>query len=255
MKAYKEQLAPSTYEDGHALHLVVAAWDEPEPLDTKYGRGCSKAYPLSERFTADMHEVARNLAGRADDPSLYVSMFMGFNTYACTKDAYKPDSLNEAYYKALKDRYLEVLRIFHDEAPNARVSLGWDGWEARIDDRPERGGGPSMFKHFADVMRKSDFQSFGMRETDGSNMANVEAMVTTLGKYGPVMVAYHQPWEDPLPLFDREVRQLLTDDVLDTLVDRGLFAWSFTDGKPMSKSARVEKFLEDAVRTYGRKDR
>src|SRR5206468_12004712 len=69
------------------------------------------------------------------------------------------------YYRALKDRYLEAMAVFHQYAPNSRVSLGWGGWQARWD-APATGGGRSLFGYFADVMRASDFQSFQARSEE-----------------------------------------------------------------------------------------
>ena len=79
---------------------------------------------------------------------------------------------------ALKDRYIETLAVFHQNAPNAKVSLGWGGWQTRFDD-PSTGAGRSMFAYFADVMRASDFQSFQAMQTD-SNAADVRAMTHVL---------------------------------------------------------------------------
>ena len=70
-----------------------------------------------------------------------------------------PNAATNAYLRALKDRYLEARSAIRSAAPNAKVSLGWGGWQTRWDDAA-KGGGRSMFQYFADVMRASDFQSF-----------------------------------------------------------------------------------------------
>jgi hypothetical protein len=138
-----------------------------------------------------MRQLAQTFAGTAGGPPLYVTLFTEFQTYPCKDNAFNADAQTTAYYRALKDRYMETLAIFHQLAPNARVSLGWGGWQARFDD-PKTGAGRSMFAAFADVMRASDFQSFQAMQSD-SNVEDVRAMVRTLGVYGPVMLAHYKP--------------------------------------------------------------
>jgi hypothetical protein len=155
-----------------------------------------------------------------------------------------------AYYQALKDRYREALALFHQHAPNAKVSLGWGGWQARFD-KPSEGGGRSMFQHFADVMRESDFQSFQAMQSD-SNVEDVRAMVNALNDYGPVMLAHHKPNNGSQPTFDADVRAMPTDAYLAEMIRAGLFAWSFMDNKNLSGSESTYQFVKGAVQRYGR---
>jgi hypothetical protein len=98
-------------------------------------------------------------------------------------NAWNADPEATAYYRTLKDRHQSTRAIFHQLAPNARVSLSWGGWQARWDDRAT-GAGRSLFRHFADVLRGSDFQSFQAMATDG-NAGDIRAMVRVLGAYWP----------------------------------------------------------------------
>jgi hypothetical protein len=154
-----------------------------------------------------------------------------------------------AYYRALKDRYLEALAVFHQYAPNARVSLGWGGWQTRWDD-PAQGAGRSMFQYFDDVMRASDFQSFQAMQND-SNVEDVRAMTHLLGAYGPVMLAHYKPDNGSASTFEQDLRAMLTDAYLADVTSAGLFAWSFMDTKNLDGSASAYQFVKDAVGRYG----
>ena len=70
-----------------------------------------------------------HVRGPAQD-RLYVTLFAEFQTYPCIDNAWSPDPQTTAYYEALKDQYRSALAIFQKEAPKARVSLGWGGWQA-----------------------------------------------------------------------------------------------------------------------------
>ena len=230
------------------MHLIVFS-DVPEAqIQTQYGTACGRAYPLSDRFLDDMRQLAQTFAGAANGPPLYVTLFTEFQTYACVDNAWNPDAPTNAYYRALKDRYLETLAVFHQHAPNARVSLGWGGWQTRWDD-PSIGAGRSMFPYFADVMRASDFQSFQAMQSD-SNVADVLAMVQTLGAYGPVMLAHYKPDNSSQATFDADTQTLLTDSYLSEMTAAGLFAWSFMDQVNLGLEQSYQ-FVKGAVQRYG----
>jgi hypothetical protein len=248
MTSWKGDLVPQFYAHGYALHVIVYT-DEPEvQISTAYGPACGRPYPLSDRFLEDMRQIAGTFAGASTGPPLYVTLFTEFQTYACIDNAWNPDPPTNAYYRALKDRYLAALALFHQQAPNARVSLGWGGWQTRWDD-PSIGAGRSMFEYFADVMRQSDFQSFQAMQSD-SNVADVRAMVQTLGAFGPVMLAHYKPNNQSQETFEHDLRVMLTDVYLADVIDAGLFAWSFMDGKNLAADSIFE-LTRDAIRRYG----
>ena len=249
MTAWKRDVVPRAYARGYALHLIVFTGDPEGPVATRYGEACGRGYPLSSRFLDDMRKLARTFAGSADGPRLYVSLFTEFQTYPCTDNTWKADPRANAYYRAMKDRYRASLRVFHEHAPNARVSLSWGGWQARWDD-PAVGGGRSLFRHFADVMRASDFQSFQAMANDG-NTRDIRAMVRTLGSYGPVMLAHYKPDNGSPTVFESDMRAVLTDRYLAEVTRNGLFAMSFMDGASLG-SGEVYGFVERAVRRYAR---
>ena len=250
MTGWKNGLVPRAYAAGYALHLIVFS-DIPESqFATKYGAACGRPYPLSDRFLSDMRQLAQTFAGAAQGPPLYVTLFTEFQTYACKDNAWNPDAQSNAYYRALKDRYLETLAVFHQNAPNAQVSLGWGGWQTRFDD-PSTGAGRSMFPYFDDVMRASDFQSFQAMQSD-SNVADVRAMTHMLGAYGPVMLAHYKPNNGSASAFEQDLRAMLTDAYLADVTSAGLFAWSFMDTKNLDSSSTAYQLAKDAIVRYGR---
>ena len=226
MSKWRPTVVLPAYRRGFALHLIV--WDGgPEgPIDTPYGQACGRAYALSGQFLTDMRVLAQTFAGGGGD-RLYVTLFAEFQTYPCRDNAWAPDAATKAYYEKLKDQYRAALAIFHDEAPNARVSLGWGGWQAAWDN-PAVGGGRSMFAHFADVMRESSFQSFQSLDSPTA-VRDARAMTRALRPYGPVMLAFYKPRApSPAVLYGR-LTTFLSASNLRQLQGEGLFALSFMD--------------------------
>ncbi len=259
LTSWRDSLVPDAYANGYALHLVVANWveDSPEvPFDTEYGPACGRREPLSDDFLKHMRTLARTFAGRADGPPLYVTVFHEVSAMACGYDGYYAHTpAATAYFEALKDRYLEVRDVFHTEAPNARVSLGWQSWQATLDDDPETGAGPSMFEHFADVLEASDFQSVVSKQPHG-NVEQIRRSVDILGEYGQVMVAGYGNKDVPPDVVDQDVRTLLTDESVADLTAAGLFAWSFNRELNLIEAGRsTYDFVKDAVRRTGRAPR
>jgi hypothetical protein len=249
MTRWRTTEVPRAYRAGFALHLVVWTGDPERSIATPYGDACGRAYPLSSRFVEDMRRLARTFAGDASGPPLYVTLFSEFQTYPCRDNAWSPDDATRAYYRALKDRYREALGAFHRLAPNARVSLGWGGWQARWDD-PAVGGGRSLFARFADVMRASDFQSFQAMDSTG-NAGDIFAMTSALGAYGPVMLAHYKPDDGSQPTFDADVRAILTDASVRRLRALGLFALSFMDTTNLDARPATFDFVKRAAARYG----
>jgi hypothetical protein len=139
--------------------------------------------------------------------------------------------------------------VFHQYAPNAKVSLGWGGWQARWSD-PTIGGGRAMIDYFADVLYNSDFQSFQAMESD-TNVNDVRAMVNILGAYGPVMLAHYKPNNGDQATFEADMSAMLNDSYLTEVTSAGLFAWSFMDDSNLSASESIYQFTRDAVWRYG----
>jgi hypothetical protein len=247
MTGWRGTFVPKAYKAGYALHLIVYSGQPQTTISTKYGDACGEAYPLSDRFVGDMEQLARTFAGSG---RFYVTLFTEFQTYACTNNSWNPNPETNAYWRALKDQFMAALQAFHTYAPNARVSLGWGGWQTRWDD-PAIGGGRSMFSHFADVMRASDFESFQAMQTD-SNVTDILNMTRTLGAYGPVMLAHYKPDNGSQSVFNSDTRTMLTDSYLRKLVAARLFAWSFMDGRNLSSSTGTYDRIVTAVKRFGR---
>ena len=171
------------YGTGRAAHLII--WSD---VPNATSPACGRPYPVSTDILSDMQTLATYWAGSAADPPLYVTLFTEFQTYPCQESQW---SGAEDYYALLKVRMLQIRDIFHQYAPNAKVSIGWGGWQARWDD-PASGAGRSLIPHFADVMRQMDFQSVQLMHDDG-NIDDARDMVAALGAFGPVMVAHYKP--------------------------------------------------------------
>ena len=189
-----------------------------------------------------MAQLAQTFAGSGP---LYVTLFTEFQTYPCADNAWVG---SESYYRALKDQYLAALAVFRQHAPNAKVSLGWGGWQARWDN-PATGAGRSLFPHFADVMQASDFQSFQAMESD-TNVQDVRDMVRILGAYGPVMLAHYKPDNGSCAVATADLTTMLTDAYLREVTADGLFAWSFMDERIVTCSAGLATFVRGAVATF-----
>lgn len=250
--AWRDREVPDAYARGYALHVIVADWeiDDPEvPVETPHGPGCGRAYPLSPAFGEHMRALARIFAGKVDDPPLYVTVFNEVNKMACEDGAY---GVSPAYYEALQDSYLDARRIIKETAPNARVAMGWDGYQVEDDD-PEEGGGRSMFAHFARALRASEYQAVVAKQTYG-NVYQVRQSVRALGEYGKVMVAAYL--ETTGEVLDLDVRVLLNDQSIADLNHLGLFAWNFNNQRELEGDrGPTLDYIKTAIRRTGRAPR
>ncbi|MEX0800842.1 MAG: dockerin type I domain-containing protein [Dehalococcoidia bacterium] len=241
MTYWENGLIPSAYEEGYALHLIIYAHGPGS------GSPCGRQYPISSGILDDMERLAQIWAGTASDPPLYVTLFTEFQTYPCTGNQWSGAS---SYHTILKQRMLQIRDIFHENAPNSQVSIGWGGWQWRWDD-PSVGGGMSLFSHFADVMAAMDFQSFQAMESSG-NVEEVRMMTQILGQYGPVLLAHYKPDNSSQATFDADTLAMLTDSYLEEMTDLGLFGWSFMDDYNLSNSPATNQRVIEAVQRYGR---
>jgi hypothetical protein len=247
MGRWRPTIVLPAYRKGLALHLVEWDGGSEGPLVTPHGFACGRAYALSDHFLTDMRVLARTFAGRPGD-KLYVTLFAEFQTYPCVDNAWSPDPQTTAYYETLKDQYRKALAIFHAEAPNARVSLGWGGWQAAYDN-PSIGGGRSLFEHFADVMRLSRFQSFQSLSSPTA-VRDANGMTRALAKYGPVMLAFYKPSGSSSANQQAQLSSFLAPANLARLHRNGLFALSFMDSTFLHDPASL-KLVETAVRDSG----
>jgi len=230
------------YAAGYALHLIVWSGGRKGELHTRFGAACGLAYPLSARFLTDMERLARTFTA-PPRRRLYVTLFSEFQTYVCNGgNEWSSDAQTTAYFRALEQRYRAALAIFHRLARNSWVSLGWGGWQARWND-PRTGGGRSLFAHFADLMRRSDFESF---EVIGSTTAaaDIIAMTRELGRFGPVMLAYYKPPEGG---GTAQLQALLSRAFLEGLARARLFAFSFMDESFLSSDPAAFALAREAV--------
>lgn len=244
MNGWRNNLIPQSYTSGYALHLIIYSNDPEQALNTPYGAACGRPYPLSQQFLSDVQQLAQNFRGG----KLYVSMFTEFQTYPCIDNTWAG---GENYYKALQDQYLAALKIFHEHAEGSQISLSWGGWQADWDDAAQ-GGGLSLFKHFANTMNASDFQSFQAMATT-SNKAIVTNMTKALKPYaGGVMVAHYKPDNGNQATFKNDLEDIFTPSNMAALQKNELFAFSFMDTVNMNSSETAYQAVRSAVKTYAR---
>lgn len=248
ISGWKNSEIPRDYAAGYALHLIVWSGGANTPgLATPYGTACGRAYPLSEQFLRDMEQLAEIFRG-PPTIRLYVTLFAEFQTYPCTEDAWAADPQTTAYFMALKDQYRAALTIFHELAPNSAVSLGWGGWQTEWDS-PATGGGRSLFAHFADVMKLSDFQSFEAINSS-KDASDIVGMTSELGRFGQVMLAYYRPDEEASASASAHLKTILSRPFLSRLSHSRLFAISFMDSRFMSANPASFGIVRDAVRRF-----
>jgi Right handed beta helix region len=239
MKGWAANLIPNQYALGRALHLIVYARAAAiTATPTKYGPAVGRAYPLSAQFQTDMIALSKVWAGPVSGPPLYVTLMDEFQTYSATRTW----AGDQPYWSALKDAYRMALATFHANAPNARVSIGWGGWESR--------SATPMFGDFADIMAASDFQSFQAMQDD-TNVADFTGMTAALGKYGPVLCSHYKPNAGSQVVFDADTTALLTDASLVQLNGLGLFGFSFMDQVNLAPAATFAR-IAAAMTRYGK---
>jgi len=248
MTAWRGTEVARDYAAGYALHLIVWSGGPQTQVPTRYGTACGQAYPLSAQFLQDMERLARTFAGPRSS-RLYVTLFTEFQTYACHGNEWSADPHTTAYFEALKDQYRAALAIFHRLAPNGAVSLGWGGWQARWDD-PAKGGGRSLFAHFADVMRESDFESFEVIDS-GPDVSDILGMTRALERYGPVMLAYYKPPHDSPATVQAHLKAVLAPRLLSRLTRARVFALSLMDDSFLSADPVSLAIVRDAVKRFG----
>ena len=254
--AWHRSIYQSAYSAGYALHLITWTPTPETTFTASTGTVCGRAYPLSSRWLDDMRQLAQAFAGPSSGPTLYVTLFTEFQTYPCIDNAWNPSPEVNNYYRALISQYTAAVAVFHQYAPNSRVSIGWGGWQTRFDD-PATGGGRSMFQYFATAMRAGDFVSFQAMAGD-SNVTDIRNMTATLGAYRPVMLAHHMPDADTNStatvdsVFANDISTLLTPTSVSNLVGDGLFAWSFLNDNPMKDSTTTFNLVDAGVTAFGR---
>jgi len=236
------------YAAGYALHLIVYSSGPHTEMASRYGSACGEAYPLSARFLPDMERLARTFSAPRG-ARLYVTLFSEFQTYACNGNEWSGDPRTEAYFRALADQYRNALAIFHRLARNSAVSLGWGGWQTRWD-APATGGGRSLFAHFSDVMRSSDFESFEVINS-ASASADILGMTRELGRFGPVMLAYFKPSPQSADGGASQLRAVLSASSLRSLIGARMFALSFIDDSFLSADPTSLASVREAVSRFG----
>jgi hypothetical protein len=229
MRVQQNDLIPRLYAKKYVVHLITWTDLPEENITTPHGPACGRPYPVSTQVVEDMKQLAAIYKGNA---TMYVTLFTEFQTFTCTDNNWIG---NENYYNTLKDNYRKIKDNFHAINPQAKVAISWGGWSSRYDDKVNQGG-RSLFAHFADVMKESDFTAFQTMESD-TNVAEIRDMTRILGGYKrPVMLAHYKPSNHSHAVFDNDMRELFTDSIMQELIKNGLFAFSFMDNEMFESS-------------------
>jgi hypothetical protein len=245
MAVQKNDLIPRLYKNHYIVHLIT--WtDLPEQeIQTPYGPACGRPYPVSTQVVDDMKQLAQIYNGNGP---MYVSLFTEFQTYTCTDNNWNG---NENYWKTLQDNFRKIKDNFHQYAPESKVAISWGGWQSRYDDSVNQGG-RSLFPHFADIMKESDFTAFQTMESD-TNIQEMLDMTRILGSYKkPVMLAHYKPSSGSTAVFDADMQKLFTDDTIQKLTSNGLFAFSFMDDELINKSEASYQLVNKGIQKYGK---
>ncbi len=232
-----------SYGKGYTHHIITYSNDAEVNFNSSKGPACGRQYPVSAQYVTDVEKLASLYKGSGP---LYITMMTEFQGYTCNDNQWQG---NENYFNALKATYLETMQRVRQANPNAKVSLGWGGWQTRFDNA-STGAGRSLFPYFDDVMKQSQFQSFQAMQSD-TNVQDIKEMTKLLGKYGPVMLAHFKPDNSSQSTFENDIRTILTDGYLQEVTGNGLFAMSFMDKNNMSNSPSIFSFIKDAVHTFG----
>lgn len=245
MRVQQNDLIPRLYASKYIVHLITWTDLPEEEIQTPYGSACGRPYPVSSQVVEDMKQLAQIYNGPGP---MYVTLFTEFQTYTCTDNNWNG---NENYFKALMDNFRKIKDGFRQNAPNSKVAISWGSWSNRYDDA-ENQGGRSLFAHFADVLKESDFTAFQVMESD-TNAQDILAMTKILGGYKkPVMVAHYKPSSGSHEVFDADMRQLFTDDFMHQLTQNGLFAFSFMDSELIDENETSYQIVKNGIGKYGK---
>lgn len=245
MKVQQNDLIPRLYKNHYIVHLIT--WtDLPEnEIQTPHGPACGRPYPVSTQVVDDMKQLAQIYNGNGP---MYVTLFTEFQTYTCTDNNWIG---NENYWNTLKDNYRKIKDEFHQYAPQSKVAISWGGWQSRYDDTVNQGG-RSLFPHFADILKESDFTAYQTMESD-TNIQEMLDMTRILGGYKkPVMLAHYKPSSGSTVVFDADMNKLFTDETISQLTNSGLFAISFMDDEMINKSDASYQIVKNGIKKYGK---
>lgn len=245
MREQQTDLIPRLYKHHYIVHLITWTDLPEENIDTPHGPACGRPYPVSKQVVEDMKQLAQIYNGNGP---MYVTLFTEFPTFTCTDNNWVG---NENYFETLKDNYKEIVKNFHQYAPQSKVAISWGGWLNRYDDK-EHQGGLSLIPHFADVMQVSDFAAFQTMESD-SNVNDMIHMTQVLHSFGkPVMISHYKPSSGSTEVFNNDMRQLFTDSTMEKLTANGLFAFSFMDDEMINKNADSYNLVKNGIQKYGK---
>ena len=245
MQIQKNDLIPRLYKNKYIVHLITWTDLPEENIQTPYGPACGRPYPVSTQVMEDMKQLAQIYNGPGP---MYVTLFTEFPSFTCVDNNWNG---NENYWRTLKDNFRIIRDNFHKYAPQSKVALSWGGWLNRYDDKVNQGG-RSLLSHFDDVLKESDFTAFQTMESD-TNVQDILNMTSILGSYRkPIMLAHYKPSSGSQEVFDNDMRKLFTNDVMNQLVESGLFAFSFMDNELLSKSETSYQLVKTGIEKYGK---
>jgi hypothetical protein len=245
MRVQQNDSIPRLYANHYVVHLITWTDLPEETIETPHGSACGRPYPVSTEIVEDMKQLAQIYNGNGP---MYVSLFTEFPSYTCVDNNWKG---NENYWLTLKDNYRKIKDVFHQYAPQSKVGISWGGWLNRYDD-VENQGGRSLIPYFADIMKESDFIAFQTMESD-TNVQDILNMTSILGMYNkPVMISHYKPSSGSNDVFDSDMKKLFTDEMMQKLINNGLFAFSFMDEEMINKSETSYQLVKSGIAKYGK---
>lgn len=117
-------------------------------------------------------------------------------------------------------------------------------------DNPSSGDGLSMIDHFGATMTQMDFVSFQvMSELDAPDSEVIRRNLDVLGRYNShLMVAHYKPDSGSQDVFDRDLPSFFNEEFIQNARAKGLFAFSFMDGRLLDRSSVRQAFFDGVGR-------
>ncbi|OGK09982.1 hypothetical protein A2767_01925 [Candidatus Roizmanbacteria bacterium RIFCSPHIGHO2_01_FULL_35_10] len=85
-----------------------------------------------------------------------------------------------------------------------------------------------------------------------SNVKDILDMVKILGSYGkPVMLAHYKPANGSNEVFNNDMNKLFTDETMNQLISKGLFAFSYMDYNLLENETSYQ-IVKNGILKYGR---
>lgn len=252
------------------VHMISSWFSKPEDLEwlryyperntlsTLYGQGYAQEliiwldeypqYAISDQFQEDLAELIEIFKGNGPEQGpLYVVLFTEYETY----------SDDPAYFKQLRDAFLESKKTIKQVYGGAQVAIGMGCYEWFEEER-------ELKDWEKEVLQASDFVAVqGHHHISNVDllMAQIHRAVDQLSTYGkPIMLSHFRLWKKPEEearrldeAFLRFIKEMHNEETMKALADKGLFAWNFFWDDFINKQRASYHAIEKVVKAYGAK--